>query len=227
MGMPFMSELPYGVFESQKELDDAARIFINTKDALYGSIIKQYTQRTKITEANCKGLTKLIGEYGLIATTKIAKSTFIGHYYGDEYVEQEFSQKYDWSQFEEQTDHPFHKKWAYLMTADYADSDDKLKFDDLLNATLAIDAWHSYDHTKYANIEYDEAPLTEQQVARKQNHEPMINDARRILNNEKLPAPDRMRKNVEFVYCAIDGVPKTLILVTRDIEVNEQLFVYY
>ena len=110
------------------------------------------------------------------------------------------------------------------MTITYDQHADKRM--NLTKVQVALDAYHSYNYEDY--VREGGQDLTKRQSKLKIIDEAIINDAReRLFSAEDLASADEERQNVEFVYCAIDGVLQTMILTTRYIKADEQLFVYY
>ena len=167
----------------------------------------------------------MVGQYGIVAKRDIVKNTCIGHYYGDEYLLEEYESQFPWDVYGEKEGHPWRKKWDYYMTVPYQSfADRQLKLRNL-NATMTMDAYHSYNYEKYVGEGGQD--LSERQSRMKENLEVFVNDARKDLYGENLKAADFERKNAEFVYCSVDGVLQTFLVTTKDVKADEQLFVYY
>ena len=145
-----------------------------------------------------------------------------GHYYGDEYLLQEFEAQYPWDDVQFVKGHPFRRKWDYYMTQGY---DDYANVNMSIpgNTTVAIDAYHDYDFKKYPNGQ----TLTAEQTRQKRTYEGLFNDARRDLHKSVMTKADLDRFNVEFVYCAVDGVLHTFVVTHKAVKAGEQMFIYY
>ena len=197
---------------------------MNTEGSLYGSTMKQYAERRKITKENDGGTPALIGQYGAFAKKEISKGVCIGQYYGDEYMEHEYDSLFDLDKYVNiSSNHAFVKKNDYAMTLEYASSWQKKL--EPLNISVAIDAFHAYDHEWY--VRNGDLDLSEEQIERKQNLEPYINDARTDVYSPRINWGDKRRKNAEFVTCRVDGFYMTFVVVIKDVQKDEQLLVYY
>ena len=110
------------------------------------------------------------------------------------------------------------------MTITYDQYADKRM--NLTNVKVALDGYHSYNYEDH--VREGGQDLTKRQSKLKIIDEAIINDAReRLYSAEELASADEERQNLEFLYCAIDGVLQTMILTTKDIKADEQLFIYY
>eukprot|EP01084_Bolivina_argentea_P139059 244682_1 len=208
------------------KFETAVQQFLNNEGALFTQHIAQsYIARTKISAENCGGLSKLIGQTGIVTRKDIRKFTAVGHYYGDEYLLDEFEEQFPWDKYGGIDNHPFRRKWDYYMTIPYHIYADKRLHLDELNITMAMDSFHSYNYAAF--VKDGGQDLTKEESKLKQNLETFVNDAREQLYEKKLSKHDLIRKNSEFVYCSVDGILMTFLVVTKDLKKNQQLFVYY
>merc|ERR1712129_427934 len=144
--------------------------------------------REKIKESNHGGLPSLVGQYGVVAQTDIDANTCLGHYFGDEYLLEEYEAAFPWDLYGGMEDHPWRKKWDYYMTVPYHSFADTRMDLANINVTMTMDAYHSYDYQKYVDIGGQD--LTEQQSKMKENLEVYVNDARNGLYEEDLQNAD-------------------------------------
>lgn len=166
-------------------LQIGVKSFLQNKDALYSqSIAQTYMSREKIKESNHGGLPSLVGQYGVVARTDIDANTCLGHYFGDEYLLEEYEAAFPWDLYGGMEDHPWRKKWDYYMTVPYHSFADTRMDLANINVTMTMDAYHSYDYQKYVDIGGQD--LTEQQSKMKENLEVYVNDARNGLYEEDL-----------------------------------------
>ena len=203
---------------ANNELYEAVRQFVIVKRNLYGSTMKQYAERRKITKENDGGTPALIGQYGLFAKQFIRRGMCIGQYYGDEYLEHEYD-----ALFDQESKDAFVKKHEYKMTTEY----DIAWFKKLesLNISVAIDAFHLYDHGWY--VRHGDIDLNEEEWKRKQNEEAFINDARNNVHSARISWQEKKKKNTEFVTCRVNGFYMTFVVAIKDIPKDQQLLIYY
>lgn len=165
------------------------------------------------------------GQRGVVAKENISAWTAIGIYYGDEYLSGEFDTQFSWGTYGHLKDHPFTKKWDYSMFLDYSTWADP-RFNLPPGVMVNIDSYHEYDHLEYA-LEGGLTLTPEELWTKNQMIPNYINDARASLYQPYLYEEDMMRKNSEFVYCSVDGIMLPFVVVYKDVDAEQQLFIYY
>jgi len=203
---------------------EAVREFLGNKQhpTLYHQdTISSFARRARIEKSIQKGLPVWPNQHGVVAITDIAENTCIGHFYGDEYLLEEFQAKYPFDRRDKMGD-PFRRKWDYYLAEGY-DGSSTQNLSLPKNLTVVIDAYFDFDHIQYKS---DQA-LSLEQSQQKVTLEAIINDARTHVLKEALSAEDVDRLNTEFVYCEVDGVLMTFLLTHKEIRAGEQLFIYY
>ena len=110
--------------------------------------------------------------------------TCIGHYYGDEYILNEYEKQFDWDIYGKLKDHPWRRKWDYYLTIPYHSfADQRLHIPE--NVTVAIDAYHSYNYSAYVHEGGQDLSWAQSKV-KMSNLEEFINDPRNELYKAKL-----------------------------------------
>merc|ERR1719167_2011300 len=95
---------------------------LTIEDLYKPDMMGNYAEIVPITESMMEGLKVWgPGHRGIVAKRNISAYTAIGTYYGDEYLEDEFDAQFPWNTYWNQADHPFRKKWDYVMAIDYSD----------------------------------------------------------------------------------------------------------
>eukprot|EP01084_Bolivina_argentea_P001362 2512_1 len=188
------------------KLENAVTDFIAINNSLYTNhVLLQYAQPMIITNITSDGLIDLEGQYGLVSMRYIPVNTCLAHFYGDEYLREEFDAKFPHNIFQK-------KRKYYMSTAYNSFAYAGLSINE--NISLIYDAYFdTFESDKQSELKVIYAAL--------------VNDARTSMSKPNLTEHDLNRKNTEFVHCSVDGIIWTFLITTKDIKPQQQLFTYY